>query len=342
MKYDLIAIGDPHLCMGVQTPAGRHPETFTDEQQAKLKFIGQYAQDNQVSSLVAPGDILNYKNPSLYTAKSINTLMGALSDLNKAVKTYSISGNHDLKMSSRQMKPESVYNIFTQGQVIEDVNHRTVPLTTGKKIVTLSGVDYNPDHEDFWQELHNLDKSLSPENVNILVIHEHLVPQGHEVPFCHFLTYDQFLEFKNFDVVIAGHLHKGYPTEQVGGAVDIDSDDDEVGKKITFVNPWALTRLARDYYAVNDEHKPELVHLTIDPDTKEIEFKHVEIPHKSFDEAFIKADLSSAESRNLDITEFVSSLEGFEGGADVEEETASAAPEQIKERIQYYMEQADG
>jgi predicted phosphodiesterase len=347
MKFEIIATGDPHLAMGVQTPIGRHPETFGKEQEDKLDFIGTYAVENKVSALVFPGDVLNYKNPSLYTAASINRIMSHLSILNARVPIHSLAGNHDLKMSSRQMKPDSVYNIFTQGKALTDIHNKTLTLATDEKgvKVTLSGLDYNSDTEDFLRELTELDATLSPNDINIITVHEHLVPVGESLPFCHFINYDRFLEFSNFNVVISGHLHKGFPTVQLGEAIDLEDDDldsesTRPRKKITFVNPWSLTRLSRDNYAVNDEHKPELVHLTIDTSTREIGFKHVEIPHLPFEDAFIKQSLCSAESRNLDISEFVSSLRDFSGGVD-SETTIKSAPEQIKERIHHYMDLAN-
>ncbi len=343
--FKLISTGDPHLAMGVQTPIGRHPETFSDEQHAKLRFIGSYAKENGIGALVMPGDILNYKNPSLYTAKSINQIMGALCELKECVPVYSISGNHDLKMSSRQMKPESVYSIFTKGNVLQDVSASTVVLASfgeGKPKVTLSGVDYNSDHDEFWQELTDLNARLDPKDMNVVVLHEHLVPPGDELPFCHFLTYDKFLEFRNFNVIIAGHLHKGYKTMTLGEAVDIDADEEDEAPrhKITFVNPWSLTRLARDNYAVNDLHKPEIVEVTFNVDDKSIDFQHIEIPHRKFEEAFIKESLCSAESRNLDISEFVSSLNLFDT-KDTGAEATALAPESIKDRIYHYMELAN-
>lgn len=333
MPTDLAFTGDPHLAIDVQVPAGRHQETFFDEQRAKLSFIADYARVQELDALVSPGDILNYKNPSLYTAKSINSLLVELNMLNDAVPFFSISGNHDLKMSSRQMKPTSVYNIFTQASVIKDLHGQTFQIS---KNVTLSGIDFNPSPTDLMGEIQTLNDKLDPKMVNILVIHEHLLPDGEELPFCHHLNYSEFLQFTNINVIHSGHLHKGYPTQTVS-IVDIDDEDDTAGHEITFINPWSLCRLSRDNYAMSDEHKPEIIHLTVS-DEGEVSFKHIEVPHKSFDKAFVMSELNSVESRNLDIGDFVDSLQGFQKSEEFEIPEGTDMKQIVRDKIDYYME----
>ena len=329
---DIIFTGDPHLAIGVSIPAGRHAETFYDEQRAKLNFIKQYGIDNKVKYLGFPGDILNYKNPSLYTASSINSLMKELKSLNEQYTVFSISGNHDLKFSSRNMKSESVYNIFTQGSVLSDIHGKTIYINTS---VSLSGIDYNANKEEFMAEVKLLNDSLNPEDVNILMIHEHLLPDGESIPFGHFYNYSAFAEFKNIKVIVSGHLHKGFETQEVS---DYDVDEMTETYRQVFINPWSLCRLSRDNYALDASHTPELVHLSI-TDKGEISYKHVIIPHKTPEEAFVKDALVDESQQAIDISEFVSQLNNVES-SESEVLSTEDKSEKVKEKIEYYLEEA--
>lgn len=321
-RIDIVMLGDPHICIGVQVPAGRNPETFYTDQENKLKYIHQYCVENNVRSVVFPGDVLNYKNPSLYTANSINTLLRVFSDLKEGLNVYSIAGNHDLKMSSRDLKLKSVYNILTLSEVIQDIDHLTVNLSDN---ITLSGIDYNPDKAALLAEVRILNDKLSSDKVNIVVLHEHLLPSGKTLPFGGFLNYETFLEFRNINVIHAGHLHEGYPTQSIGDT-----------HRITFVNPWSLSRLYRGYNVLDGTHTPEMVHLTIEGG--EITYKHIEIPHASPKEAFITDTLSDESITEVDLREFVDSLETLSTeGDEVDVETTDT----LSELIEHYLDLAD-
>ncbi len=335
--FRLITTGDPHLCIGVATPAGRNPDTFYDEQRSKLAFIKKYCVDNNIRDYAIAGDLLNYKTPSSYDTSSYNALTKELNLLTEQLNLWSISGNHDLKMSSREMKEQSVYHVFVKARLLKDVANKTEVLYQDQNYVTLSGIDFNPSKSDLLREIEELNKNLSSEHFNILMIHEHLLPTGESLPFGQHINYDDFLQFKNINLIISGHLHKGYETRQLS-SVDVDGDGSE--HTITFVNPWSLTRVARDHYALSDSHKPELVDIKIDEKTKEVTWEHVEIPHKSFDKAFIKETLISEEAHQLDISNFVNQINSFESS-----ETDILNPkdksDKVKEKIKYYTEMAE-
>lgn len=335
--FRLVTTGDPHLCIGVAVPAGRNPETFYDEQRAKLAFIKQYCEENNIKDYACAGDLLNYKTPSAYDTSSYNALTKELNNLTEQLTIHSISGNHDLKMSSREMKKESAYHVFVKARLLNDIAGRTEVLYQDKNYVTISGIDFNPSKTHLMEEIAEVNKSLTSEHFNILVIHEHLLPTGESLPFGQHINYDDFLQFKNINLIISGHLHKGYPTQTMT-SVDIDGDGGE--HAITFVNPWSLTRVARDHYALSEEHTPELVDININPETKEVVCTHVPIPHKGFDVAFIKDSLVSEEAHQLDISEFVSQINSFES-----DEESIMNPkdksEAVREKIKHYTELAE-
>lgn len=331
-QFDFVTTGDPHLCIDVQCPAGRHPETFYDEQRKKLAFIKDYCVRNKINHYLIAGDLLNYKSPSAYTPASINSLMHELASLKEQMELISISGNHDLKMSSREMKPTSVYNIFARAGVLHDVNHKTVEVAKG---VTVSGIDFNPDPQDLMREVSELNESLSPKDYNIVLLHEHLLPDGETLPFGKFISYMDFMDFQNIKLIVAGHLHKGYPTETLN-SFDLEAEEDH---ELTIVNPWSMTRLARDHYALDGTHKPELVHVRI-TDGKLDFAKHIDLPAQPFDVAFIKDNLVSEEKREMDISAFVTSLSEFGDTKDTDLDMTEYS-DAVKEKIKHYLELAE-
>lgn len=327
MSFKSVIVKDPHLCIGVGIPAGRQ-ETFFVEQQAKLDFINQYIKDNAIQALWTTGDNFNYKNMAKYSVNTLNILQEStmnvtLLDNGEHIDWDTIAGNHDLPRSSVQMKPYSVFGLMKKAGIFHDLAE--APKTYGN--VTIYGLDYNYSKEDLIEEIYAI--KVDPNQVNILMVHEHLVPENQPIPFGHFISYEDLTSYaKQFDVIIGGHLHKGIPTQTL--TVEDHS--------ITFINPWCLTRLARDNYALDGTHTPELVELTVEDDGT-ISTKHVIIPHRTFDEgAFRISELKPTSDNDLDITEFVDSITDFEiasGTMDM-----SSLDQKVQDRIKEYLETA--
>lgn len=340
-KLEFVVVGDMHICADIQCPSGRKKETFYEEQKGKLQFINDYCKAQGIKDIITTGDILNYKNPSLYTANGINALIRTFGILSDECRVYTVAGNHDLKASSREMKSGSVYNILSKVGVFEDLHGRVFNISDIVELednqgqianlthaLRLSGIDFTPDKELLHSELAELNKVFEGDNTtNIAVVHEHLLPEGETLPFGDFISYNEFKQYQNIDILIAGHLHKGVPTQTL----------EREGKPLVVINPWALTRLARDNYALDGSHKPEIVHVTVDQGV--ITYKHVEIPHKPFKEAFNLTDLKEEVKGALDISEFVSTLTTFTTEAETLD--IGDVKEEIKSRIIQYLEQAE-
>ena len=144
------------------------------------------------------------------------------------------------------------------------------------------------------------------------------------------MTYAEVCKLtSNFKVILAGHLHKGYPVYE----------NKETGQVI--INPWSFNRLARDYYAVNGEHIPEIVEVTvIYDDIKKTQFvKHNTIPLQvePFDKTFIKQQLNIERDYHKSITEFVSKIDEFKQL----DNSYEKIPAKIKDKINYYLEMAE-
>lgn len=339
----LIMTGDPHICIGVGVPQGRNEETFYSEQRSKLDFIQKYAVENNVDAVITPGDLLNYKNINKYSAYTINALIdlfkglqtqGIDFDSDRKVTWAGICGNHDIPQAQKGMKYKSVYGTLIKSKAIHDLNDYPLSLNTSSKkgSVKVYGIDYLHDPEELKMEIQSLANRVNPNDVNILVVHEHLYPNADDKnPFVSkFITYGEMYDLVKgkFKVVLSGHLHDGYQTERYQSC-DIDSD--EVSPEVIFVNPWSLTRLARGYDIA--KHKPEIVVLTIDDDGQ-VSFEHVEVPH--FGVETFKLDKLSEYEEELNIHEFVSQLNEFDevaGSIDI-----SNVDRKVADKIQYYLD----
>jgi DNA repair exonuclease SbcCD nuclease subunit len=290
MAVKLLFIKDPHYRFGFQKPLGRQ-DSFQAEIDAKVDFVQEYAVQNKVDAVCYTGDLTDKKNPSDYLATQLISNEKSMSKI--TVPQYTIFGNHDLPASSIQLKDRSVLNYFMGHNVI-----KPLPFKSGKVIV--HGIDFIENPDEHKKALDALHESMSEDDINIVVMHQHYVPpfsKNAELKFIHFNTYSDLYEYEKVSVFVMGHLHMGFETTY---------RELPNGKKQIFVNPWSMTRLSRNYYAVNELHTPEMVEVTIDGD--EINWKHVIIPHTPYSEAFNDAEVKQSEIFHDKMQKFIESM----------------------------------
>ena len=314
MRYAFIK--DPHFRFGLSKPVGR-TDNFHDEIMDKLAFLVGYCVENDIPNIVTTGDILDIKAPSLYDFKAVKEISDVLTDIkDSGITLMSIAGNHDLPSSSIDKKEDSVYQYFVDHGLIVDIE--------SSNLDEICGLDYRPKLDTLFQWLEEAPLK------EIIVVHEHLFPTKEDYTGFGTYTYyqnvaDAINSNKNSKCkyVVAGHLHKGFATQEVDG--------------ITFINPWSFTRLARDSYAVNNDHKPQFV--VLDTDTGKVET--IEIPHKPFSEAFIEAEVKR--NLNLDVTikEFISKLNDFSNDGNIDNLLEGVELEgEVRAKVKYYIEKA--
>lgn len=308
----ILAIKDPHLRFKFQKPAGRK-DTFEDEIESKVSQIIKIIKENKVSSVVFTGDVFDIKSPSKYGIEQVSANISVLKRISSKCPIYSIAGNHDLPFSSYEYKDKSLYQFSVDQGLINDI---TEPVKLEK--YTLYGVDYRQDKSFIFDKIKTMDSSYK--NL-ILVIHEHLVPDEKDrIPFGDCFTYEEITRgLKNHKIIIAGHLHKGYKTETKNG--------------IIIVNNWNLTRLSRDYYSVNGLHTPEVELIDLDSLTTET----IKLECRDFEESFIIEDLNKDKETKINIQEFIKKVSEIDGDSGID---LSNLDENIRERIQYYIEKA--
>lgn len=329
----------------IKQPVGR-TDKYYEQIESKIKQIRDYAVNNKIYHILCAGDIFDIKARSRYTLDSILYIEKIIKQLtnNQNIELVTIAGNHDMPNSSRQELDRSVYgylsrqgylkavNSYQEGnshtsQVCSILNDDIIEI--GNQAVKIYGIDYDSDIEMLKSEIENLNRFTDENNFNILMLHEHLLPKAENI-YANYMTYAEVCKLAHsFKVILAGHLHKGYPVYE----------NKETGQVI--INPWSFNRLARDYYAVSGEHIPEIVEVTvIYDDTKKTQFiKHntIQLQVEPFDKTFVKQQLSIERDYHKSITEFVSKIDEFKQLDD----TLNKTPAEIKDKINYYLEMAE-
>lgn len=310
MKF--ITLKDIHFRFGFETPRGR-TETFFDEINAKLEQIAQLKQQHNIDGLILTGDIVD--KSSGYTLAQVKANEEAFRKLKDTFGiVYSICGNHDTLWASADYKKDSVYQLLVDIGYITDLDGN--PKQIGN--YTLAGIDY-ANKETTLKKLIELDKSH--ENL-ILVLHQHLVPnEADKLPYECFSYKEITKELHNTKMIIAGHLHKGYPTAQVNG--------------VTIINQWNFTRLARDYYTLTGQHIPQATIIDTDDIHNPLT---IDLVCKGYSEAFIEKALKAELELQANIQDFVDSCKNITLESD---SVLNNVPDAIKSRVEFYLNKAE-
>lgn len=323
----------------IKQPIGR-TDKYYEQIENKIKQIRDYAVNNDIQYILCAGDIFDIKARSRYTLDSIlyiEKLLKLLTD-EQRIKLITIAGNHDMPNSSREELDRSVYGYLSRQGFLTDIAYNR-----SQKGYVLSepdfeldnpetkvyGLDYSSDNEGLKLELEYLNSNIDKNDFNILMLHEHLLPKKENI-YASYITYDEVMKLaSNFKVILAGHLHKGYPI--------FESKE----TKQVIINPWSFNRLARDYYAVSGEHIPEIVEVKVLFDSARgkqfIQYNTISLQVEPFDKTFIKQQLSIENEYHKSITDFVSKIDEFKQLNDTLEKT----PAEIKDKINYYLELAE-
>ena len=310
-----LTLKDTHFRFGFTPPVSRN-ETFERDIYDKIDFVMDLAKRNNIDTLILTGDTTDVKAPSNYTLEQVRANLNVFKYLRTQFKhIYDIAGNHSLPFSSLDFKPQSFYYLLVEHGLVHDIT--TQPLTIDGAYIY--GIDYTPSQQELLDRMHSTDDYCKQNRLHaVAIIHEHIVPDGETLSFVKFLNYSTLATLKNHRIIIAGHLHKGYPLKTINNTL--------------FVNIWNFTRLARDYYAVNDAHKPQVALI----DTRDITTASViDIPHKPFKIAFKEGILKDETELNENLAQFIQNVTTLK---QVDDLSIDDMPVELQERIKFYLD----
>ena len=311
----LLILKDMHLRYGFETPTGR-TEQFFSQIDNKLAQVIAIAKQYDCKGLISTGDMLD--KATNYQFKSVKGIQDKLKELKAHFELgiLSIVGNHELLWASRDYKKETFYQHLINHGYIHDIAEN--PIKVGE--YTLGGIDFTTDLNKLKAELKELDKKHKK---LIVVLHAHLVPdESQRIPFGEYLTYDTIANgLENTEMIIAGHLHKGFPIKQVKG--------------ITFINQWSFTRLSRDYYAVSGQHIPQVVIIDTDKLHEPIT---IDLKVDDYDSTFIQKELSREAEIQKNLVDFVCKCNEVSIDSN---SVVGSIPLALKEQVEYYLNKAE-
>ena len=268
-------IKDFHTRLGQLKPLSR-TDTFHKDMRVKYLSLASKLVELEVTHIIFTGDIYDIKAPSKYDLNAIALYDELFLEILGSFEKYTIRGNHDIYKTREGEHKNSIFEIgITHGwyNTLEDK-----PLVLDDIVVY--GLDFRRDVEELKTSLSELSESAIKQNFlgkkTAVVVHEHLVPSTKDM-FLHSYILYEFFEDLNFDIVVGGHLHKGYANKQVGECL--------------IINAWSFCRLVRDHYSVDDKHKPCFSYVCID-DSKIVEARNIAVKHRPYASAFTSTVVS--------------------------------------------------
>ncbi len=288
-SFDYLMIKDPHFMFGFRSNIRKAKwENAIDD---KLKQIIDYAKEHNIKNIFFTGDVFEKSKRVEWSFKQFQENKHRLEMFKTAgLDIYSNLGNHDM-MDGRETVEDTVFGEMVDLGLINYVGSSMPPVVfdlNGKKI-GLFGIDHHQSDEKVLDELERvsvypgLDYKICSTHSNITSNKEIMTD----------FTY-KHLSIFNIDVINCGHWHLQPPE---GAIQELNGT--------TFLNPWNLTRVSREYHTKMDEHIPSFIHAKIIFVGDEAQATFTEIPLKvlPFSEAF-----------NIDVVNLLQELgkEGFD------------------------------
>ena len=271
--FNSIVIKDPHFKFGFRVS---HRYSFEQDIEDKLQQIIDYKNEHLIDSLIIPGDIFDESYENKWTFSHYARNIQVLEPFFKEFKNvYTIPGNHDYfngfeseikRGENNIIEKTTMYGEFVRQGIFTDV---AFPSAIHVDDVVITGVKYSSDLNKVSSQLEKINK-LYQGKVVIVMLHQNVTPKPVK-NITEFSYSGLASKYPNINVFCLGHYHIGYETQKLNNT--------------TFINPWNLTRVTRDYEVKIDKHIPSFTHLAID-EKLNINYKDVALQVKSFDEAF--------------------------------------------------------
>lgn len=288
-SFEYLLIKDPHFMFGFRNNIRKHGwEKAIDD---KIYQIINYAKDQGIKNIIFTGDVFEKSKRVDWSFKQFQENKYRLEMFKTAgLEVYSNLGNHD-QFNGRETIEDTVFGEMVDLGLIHYIGTGMSPVIfdVGPKKIGLFGIDYHNSGDRVLDELERvsmyqgLDYKICTTHSNITTTKEIMTD----------FTYNHISKF-DIDVLNCGHWHLQPPE---GCIQELDGT--------TFLNPWNLTRVSRDYNVKMDEHIPSFIHVDVVFVGDNAKPKFTEIPLKilPFSEAF-----------NVDVINLLQELgkEGFD------------------------------
>lgn len=289
----ILCVGDIHV---MDKPPVNATESYTDDIIDMLKWVSEYATEQQADAVVWAGDIFHHKQPS----RTSHALVLKMIDVVKAHKVplIIVTGNHDISNdvldSVHEKQPLGV--LYAAGAIELDGWHPELPLygvpwqqgwTTNESAAQ--------DAFELWQSAGGLDEGPEFAQVDLrhalAVTHAPIYPPGEAEKQLFELVptmgeHGLSAAMGNVGYLYYGHIHEDHGIFEVEG--------------VTYANMGAISRGSLHEY--NLERSIKVALWTEDG------FTEVPVPHKPAAEVFRIAEAMEAKSEKLSLDKFLSDV----------------------------------
>ena len=238
----------------------------------KLKFIAQQMNSKGIRILIISGDVFDKSKRSEWSFNKWLLQKKIIQDifLDNGIEIYSVQGNHDM-FDGKDSTDDTIFGEMVDNGIINHLTISPLEFHTPNGIIQIHGMDYSFTKEIQRRKFEELN-SISENIITMCVSHTNISPNEEQLTD---FTYKELSElYPNINVHLCGHYHLGF--------------DDKIVNGITFVNPWNLTRVVREYQVRMDNHIPEMVIIDLDrytPDNTDY-IEHLPLPCTPFHETF--------------------------------------------------------
>ena len=260
----------------------------------KLETVKNLMLEKNCRVLLLSGDILDRSKSKEWSFKLYLKVLSILQHIfvDNGINIYSIQGNHDMFDGAETLE-DCVF-----GKLVEDgiINHITsYPLELlfqgddgSHKRAIIYGLDYTNVREntiDLMQQVNDVGL-VNDTDIKCIMTHTNITPNEAQVSD---FTYKFLSEtYPDIDIHFCGHYHLGFEPDKLGNT--------------TFINPWNMTRVIRDYNTKMELHTPEVTIVDFSKYSKDalpMDFVEVhELPCKPFSESFREEVISLLEEND--------------------------------------------
>lgn len=272
--FNFILIKDPHFQFGFRNNIRKHG--WENDIDKKIDQIIIYAKENNINHLFFTGDIFEKSHKKDWSLNQLQQNKKRLKRFKTAgIEVYSNAGNHDY-FDGREAIEGTVFGELVELGLINYIGTDTpaIDFRLQDKYISLYGIDYHQDINKVLDKFQWISaQPRTPGDTKIVLVHSNITDDQNRLTD---FTYNQLAEF-DIDIIGCGHWHLA---PKNGAIQNIN--------QTWFLNPWNMTRVARDYHVKLDEHRPQFIHgsIVMVGDEPTYEFKENYFNVRPFSEAF--------------------------------------------------------
>lgn len=275
-SFKFVLVKDPHFMFGFKNRIRK--SGWEADIDSKINQIISHCLTNDIKYVLFTGDV---SEKSRKRDWSLNQILQNKKRLRKfktaGLMIISNMGNHDY-FDGHEAITDTAFGDYVESGLITYVGSGTLPMyfdiADGVQL-ELNGIDHHQSDADVLDKLQHIKDTFKPgyKLIKMCTMHSNITSKPEQLTD---FTYPQLAEF-GIDVINCGHYH-------------LQSSEGAVSKlgNTYFLNPWNLTRVARDYHVKFDEHIPEFVSGEIGYSNNQatFNFEVIQLKIKPFSEAF--------------------------------------------------------